>query len=174
MQGIEIGARRGLLMPTGKGGQAAEWMLRSLRAPPSPAVPFAVQRIRCDWHSLAPSVLTLVSVKWISLDRTWGGLSDLILTLPFQRSAEAAELRTAGHTQVGRRSSQACQGVKVEPPQREGTFCPTWVLLHGIEGRRLPSVVHSLAWESCWGMLSLGNQAGRCLTIQPSWLNLQP
>lgn len=113
--------------------------------PSSPAVPFAVQHIRCDWHSLAPSVLTLVSVKWISLDRTWEGLGDLILTLPFQRSAEAAELRTAGHTQVGRRSPQACQGAKLEPPQREGTFCLTWVLLHGIEGRRLPSVVHSLA-----------------------------
>lgn len=81
LQGIKIGARRGLLMPTGKGGQAAEWMLQSLCAPRGPAVPFAVQRIRCDWHSLAPSVLTLVSGKWISRGRTWGGLGDLILTL---------------------------------------------------------------------------------------------
>lgn len=104
LQGMKIGARRGLLMPTGKGGQAAEWMLQSLCAPRGPAVPFAVQRIRCDWHSLAPSVLTLASGKWISRGRTWGGLGDLILTLLSQRSAEAAE-----HTQLGR-SSQACQG----------------------------------------------------------------
>lgn len=75
------------------------------------------------------------------------------------RSAEAAELQTAGHTQLGR-SSQACQGVNWNLPK--GRASSGLLGSFYIEGRRFPSVVHSLAWGSCWGMISLGSQAGQC------------